>query len=46
MSQKLTLPEPHLVDKATVLGRLCYKGYFLFLFITTTVRSFKDGIVA
>ena len=45
-SQKLTLPEPYLVHLATVLGRLRYEGFFLFLFLTTTDRCFKDGIVA
>ena len=45
-SQKLTLPEPYLVHLATVLGRLCYEGFFLFLFLTTIDRCFKDGIVA
>ena len=44
-SQKLSLPEPYLVDLATVLGHLYYEGSFLFLFIPTTDRSFKDGIV-
>ena len=29
-----------------VLGRLCYEGSFLFLFLTTIDRCFKDGIVA
>ena len=42
-SQKLTLPEPYLVHLATVLGRLCYEGFFLFLFLTTIDRCFKDG---
>ena len=45
-SQKLTLPEPYLVHLATVLGRLRYEGFFLFLFLTTIDRCFKDGIVA
>ena len=45
-SQKLTLPEPYLVHLATVLRRLCYEGFFSFLFLTTIDRCFKDGIVA
>ena len=45
-SQKLSLPEPYLVDLVTVLGHLYYEGSFLFLFIPTIDRSFKDGIVA
>ena len=45
-SPKLTLAEPYLVHLATVLGRLCYEGFFLFLFLTTINRCFKDGIVA
>ena len=45
-SQKLTLPESYLVHLATVLGRLGYEGFFLFLFLTTIDRCFKDGIVA
>ena len=44
--KKWTLSEPYLVDQATVLGRLYYEDSFLFLFTTTTYRSFKDGIVA
>ena len=46
VSQKLTLPETYLVHLATVLGRHCYEDSFLFLFITTIDRCFKDGIVA
>ena len=45
-SQKLTLPEPHLVHLATVLGRLCCEGFLLFLFLTRIDRCFKDVIVA
>ena len=46
-SQKLTLPEPYLVHLATVLGRLCYEGSFLFLFSITTIdRRFNVRIVA
>ena len=45
-SQKLTLPESYLVHLATVLGRLCYEGFFSFLFLTMIDRCFKDGIVA
>ena len=45
-SQELTLPKPYLVHLATVLGRLCYEGFFSFLFLTTIDRCFKGGIVA
>ena len=44
-SQKSTLPETHLLHLATVLGRFCYEGFFLFLFLTTIDRCLKDGIV-